>query len=56
MLYVSEVILEFVRFPVVNYQCFGIDRGAGRWNFAQVNLRIVSYSLLLLAKAVRLGW
>jgi len=49
MLYVSEPRLEFVRFPLVNYRCIGIDRGAGRWSFAQVNLRIVVYSLPLLA-------
>jgi len=41
MLYVSEARLEFVRFPLVNYWCIGIDIGAGRWSFAQVNLRIV---------------
>jgi hypothetical protein len=49
MLNVSEARLEFVRFPLVNYRCIGIDKGAGRWSFAQVNLRIVVSSLLLLA-------
>jgi hypothetical protein len=34
MLYVSEARLEFVRFPLVNYRCIGIDTvgGGGDWS------------------------